>query len=76
MFLLEKKEKNRFLLSLHRDLYPEDVLAKALKEDKSWVSKKKTRSPYQILEFKTEDETDVLDWANYLLYLRKKRQHA
>jgi hypothetical protein len=76
MPLLEKKEKNRFLLNLHKDIYPKSILAKAIKEDKSWVRKKKTRSPYEIIEFKTTDMTDVLNWANYLLYLRKKSQNA
>lgn len=76
MFLLEKKEKNRFLLRLHKDIYSKSILTKVLKEDRSWVCKKTERGSYIFVEFKTDDMTDVLDWANYLLYLRKKGSDA
>jgi hypothetical protein len=72
MFPLIKKVKDNFILNLNKDLYKEEIVDKALAEDKDWVrklpSKEKT---YIYLELNTQDIKEVLTWANYLLYLSK-----
>ena len=67
-----KKTKNRFILSLNRDLYRDDIVQKAILEDQDWISE--TAHPnhsYVCLELKTSNREDVLDWVNYLTYLHK-----
>lgn len=69
---LLKKEKNSFLLDLNTDLYRDDIVKKALSEDKDWVKAATAREKDHIrLRFNTADITDVMDWMNYLIYLHK-----
>ena len=65
------KDKNSFFLRLNKGLYRNDVVKKALSEDKDWVSEASADDNYFCLELKTTDIDDVLNWMNYLIYLNK-----
>ena len=69
--LLEKSQKNKFTLHLHKSLYNERILDRLIKEDKTWIRLLKSGKDHHLLEFKTSCLNDVLEWANYLFYLNK-----
>ena len=66
-----KKADNRFILNLNKKLYKEGLVDKVVAEDKGWVKKIPSSGQYLCLEFRTKKFEEVLNWANYLLYLTK-----
>lgn len=68
---LIKRQKNSFLLLLNRGLYRETIIEKAITKDKGWVKKNPAQRTYFVVELKTGEKEDVLDWSNYLFYLHK-----
>lgn len=67
-----KKIKNKFILSLNRDLYRDEIVQKAMSEDRDWVNEAPhSNSRYVRLKLKTSNLEDVLDWVSYLTYLHK-----
>ncbi len=71
-FLPLKRVKNKFILHLNRSLYKDEIVKKAVFEDKDWI--KAMSSPdkgYVCLELKTSEIKDALNWFNYLIYLNK-----
>ena len=71
MFPLVKKVKDKFILTLNKNLYKKEIIDKAVTEDKDWIKKLSSEEKYTCLELKTKDIREVLEWANYLLYLNK-----
>ena len=64
------KTKNNFVVNLSRKVYRQDVIDRAVAEDKDWVSKKSgSGKNYVSIELQTTDEQDALNWLNYLIYL-------
>ena len=72
MLPIQKKQKNSFIVKLHKDLYPKKLLEGLIGEDKEWVTlvKLNDASHFQV-EFTTPRVTDVLEWTNFLFYLSK-----
>lgn len=67
-----KKVKNRFILDLNKNVYKDEVVRKAVFEDKDWVKEvKSSNKSYVRLELKTSETKDVLSWFNYLIYLHR-----
>ncbi len=66
------KEKNNFTLKLNKKLYRNDVVQKALTEDKDWIEAVPMSGNYFCLKLLTSDIDDVLNWMNYLIYLNKE----
>lgn len=71
MIPLISRKKNRFILKINRGVYKNDAIAKAINEDKDWVTQQSSKRRYVCLELKTNDIKKVLEWSNYLLYLNK-----
>jgi hypothetical protein len=71
MLAVVKKVDNRFILNLNKKLYREDLVKKLAVEDKDWVKKMPSQEKYLCLEFRTKKIKQVLEWANYLLYMSK-----
>lgn len=71
MIPLISRGKNRFILKINRGVYKNDAIAKAINEDKDWVTQQSSNRRYVCLELKTNDIKKVLEWSNYLLYLNK-----
>ena len=66
-----KQEKNSFILKLNKELYRNDIVQKALSEDKDWIKVTSSSGDYFRLRLKTSKIKDVLNWMNYLIYLHK-----
>lgn len=71
MFPLIKKAKDKFVLSLNKNLYKKDIVDRAVFEDKNWIRALSPTESHFCLELNTSNIKEVLDWANYLLYLDK-----
>lgn len=68
---LIRKENDKFILKLNKTLYKKNILDKAVIEDRSWVRILDSKEKYTSLELKTQKLKEVLEWANYLLYLNR-----
>lgn len=66
------KQDTGFTLKLNKLLYREEVIQKALEEDKDWVEAQSASDIYHQLKFNTSDVEDVYNWMNYLIYLNKE----
>ncbi|PIQ88737.1 MAG: hypothetical protein COV72_06655 [Candidatus Omnitrophica bacterium CG11_big_fil_rev_8_21_14_0_20_42_13] len=66
-----KKEKSRFILRLNTGLYKENIIRKAVAEDRAWIKIRPVSKGCCCLEMKTGRIDDVLKWVNYLIYLHK-----
>lgn len=67
-----KKVRNKFILHLNKNLYRDEVIKRAVSEDKDWIKVTPSANRgYVCLELKTLDTKDVLNWFNYLIYLHK-----
>jgi len=71
MFPPVKKLKDKFILSLNKNLYKIECIDKAADQDKNWVRVLAPKGSYISVELETNDFKEVLEWANYLLYLNK-----
>jgi hypothetical protein len=71
MLPLLKDEHDRFVLKLNKELYRDDIVQKALSEDKDWIKEMPAAGNYFCLQLKTSDIDDVFNWMNYLIYLHK-----
>ena len=65
------KEGNNFILRLNKNIYSFDIIQKALIEDKDWVEEIPELEQYFCVKLNTSDLEDVLNWANYLIYINK-----
>jgi len=65
------KENDSFVLKLNKEIYTQEVLQKALEEDKDWVEEIPSADNYYSVRLKTDDEEDVWNWASYLIYINK-----
>lgn len=65
------KQKDSFILKLHKELYNEKIIQQALAEDDEWIQAGDPLESYVQLELKTVDVDEALDWVNYLIYLHK-----
>lgn len=72
MPLLLKKEKNNFILKLHKDMYNSCIVKSAVSEDKAWIKEMPVSGKYLCFKLKASDRKDVFDWMNYLLYLHRE----
>lgn len=67
-----KKIKNKFILHLNKNVYKDEIVKRAVSEDKDWIKEMpSTDKGYARLELRTSDAKDVLNWFNYLIYLHK-----
>lgn len=66
-----EKGKNSFILRLNKDMYRDDIVQKAISEDKDWIKEVSKSGNYRCLSLKTSDLEDALSWINYLIYLHK-----
>lgn len=71
MLPLISRAKNSFILKINKSLYKSDVIAKAMEENKAWITKFPSQDQYACFELKTKDIEKVLEWSNYLIYLNK-----
>jgi len=66
-----KKLKDKFILNLNKNLYKKECVDKAAAQDKNWVRVLAPKGSYINVVLETNDVKEVLEWANYLLYLNK-----
>lgn len=65
-----KREKDKFILKLHKDLYKKEVILKAFQSegvDFSWNLG--SSKDYHLVRIATKNPEDCLDLLNYLIYL-------
>jgi len=65
------REKEHFFLKLNKGFYDKKIVQKAMEEDRDWIDRIKETKQYFFVRCKTSDMEDVLNWANYLIYLSK-----
>ena len=67
-----KRSKDNFILNLNKDLYRDEIVQKAMSEDRDWINEAPhSNGRYVCLKLKTSNLEDVLDWVSYLTYLHK-----
>lgn len=71
MMPLLKQENDAFILRLSKGLYRDEIIQKAVQEDREWVKADAGTASHFCLRLETSDEDDVLNWVNYLIYLHK-----
>lgn len=66
MFL--KKTGKKIFIKLHKELYSRDVIERVRRQEPGILGMVHSDAAYYLVEMKTKQKRDYLDFLNYLIY--------
>ena len=73
MYPFIKKYKNRLLIKLNKELYPQDLIKKAKDQEPETIISVTAQNNYYLVELKIDNKTEYFDFLNCLIYLSRNK---
>ena len=67
-----RKSGNTFSVRLNKELYPRELLERAIKEEPQGIQSFNSQNNYYLVKLKNAESDDCLAFLNYLIYLDRK----
>ncbi|MGD0335598.1 MAG: hypothetical protein ABSB18_00655 [Candidatus Omnitrophota bacterium] len=67
-----QKQGNILSVRLNKELYPQDLIERAIKEEPAGIHSFRTQKQYHLVRLKEATSEDCLAFLNYLIYLNRK----